>query len=243
MRLELMENMKEIIYKRKSTRKYDMTSLDDTIFEDIWKFWADDVKPLYNIKVDYKITESEKIKGLFAVKAPHYLTISSEVKDGYLTNVGFMFQQMDLYLQNIGLGSCWLGSAKPLVKPEPPLEFVIMLAFGKPLERPYRNLSEFKRKPLNEISDASDKRLEAARLAPSGINSQPWYFVNDGNIFHVYCEKHGAVKALIYERMNKIDMGIALAHLYVGNKDTFRFFTVENPKQMKGYYYIGSVEI
>jgi nitroreductase len=220
-----------------------MKSLDDTVFDNIQKFWADDVKPLYdNIKTEYKIIEGNA-KGLFAVKAPHYLTISSEVKDGYLTNVGFMFQQMDLYLQSIGLGSCWLGSAKPPVKPEPPLEFVIMIAVGKPQGSIHRNLSEFKRKLLSEISDTADKRLEAARLAPSGINSQPWYFVSDGSIFHVYCEKHGVIKALIYERMNKIDMGIALAHLYVENKDTFKFFTVENPKQIKGYYYIGSVEI
>jgi len=240
-----MENLKEIIYKRKSTRKYDTTLLTDNIFDDIWQFWADCVKPLYaNIKVEYKITEDEKIKGLFAVKAPHYLIISSEIKEGYLTNAGFMFQQMDLYLQSIGLGSCWLGAAKPPVKPDLPLEFVIMLAFGKPLDNsPYRNLFEFKRKPLNAMSDTADKRLEAVRLAPSGINSQPWYFVCDGNTFHAYCEKHGAIKSLIYERMNKIDMGIALAHLYVENNDTFRFFAAENPNQIKKHYYIGSVEI
>ncbi|MCL2775987.1 MAG: nitroreductase, partial [Oscillospiraceae bacterium] len=113
----------------------------------------------------------------------------------------------------------------------------------KPHENPYRSLSEFKRRPLGEISDTGDKRLEAARLAPSGINSQPWYFVGEGNIFHVYCVKHGAVKALIYERMNKIDMGIALAHLYVENSSTFRLFAAKNPVQIKKHYYIGSVEI
>jgi len=238
-----MENMKEIIYKRKSIRKYDMTPLGNDTLNDIRRFLSE-IKPLYDgIKVDCKIAESENVRGLFAVKAPYYLIISSEAKKGYLTNAGFMFQQTDLYLQSIGLGSCWLGSAKPPVKPNPPFEFVIILAFGKPQESLYRNLSEFKRKPLNEISETTDKRLECARLAPSGMNSQPWYFVSDGNVFHVYCEKHGAIKSLIYERMNKIDMGIALSHIYVENRGTFRFFKTENAKQLKGYYYIGSVEI
>ncbi|MCL2774704.1 MAG: nitroreductase, partial [Oscillospiraceae bacterium] len=160
-----MENLKEIIYKRKSIRKYDMTPLGNDTVEDIHRFFAG-IKPLYeNIKVEYNITESESVRGLFAVKAPHYLIISSEVKEGYLTNTGFMLQQMDLYLQSIGLGSCWLGSAKPPEKPNPPYEFVILLAFGRPQESLYRSPSEFKCKPLSEISDTADKRLEAARLA------------------------------------------------------------------------------
>lgn len=238
-----METLKEIIYKRKSTRKYDMTLLEDNILEDIRRHLSE-IKSLYDdIKIEFEIIKGDNVKGMFAVKAPHYLMISSEVKDSCFTNAGFMLQQMDLYLQSIGLGSCWLGSAKPPVKPKHPLEFVIMLAFGKPQGNPYRSLSEFKRKPLNEISDTADKRLEAARLAPSGINSQPWYFVGGGNVFNVYCEKHGTIKALIYERMNKIDIGIALSHLYVENSVKFRFFTSENPHQIKGYYYIGSVEI
>jgi nitroreductase len=183
------------------------------------------------------------VRGLFAVKAPHYLIISSEAKERYLPNAGFMLQQMDLYLQSIGLGSCWLGGAKPPAKSNLPLDFVILLAFGKPQASPHRSLSEFKRKPLSEISDTADQRLEPARLAPSAINSQPWYFVSDGNIFHVYRMKYGAVKAMIYERMNKIDIGIALAHLFVENNGTFRFFTSATPKQLKGHEYIGSVEI
>ena len=51
------------------------------------------------------------------------------------------------------------------------------MAFGKPAEPLYRELSEFKRKPLAEISEGSDERLEAARLAPSGMNVQNWYFI------------------------------------------------------------------
>lgn len=237
-----MVKLKEMIYKRRSIRKYNMTTLDSQTIEDIRQF-AVNAKPLYDgIKVSYDIINGN-VKGLFALKAPHYIAISSEVKEGYLTNAGFMMQQIDLYLQSKGFGSCWLGSAKPPLKADVKFEFVILLAFGRASEPLYRNLSEFKRKSLSEISDISDNRLEPARLAPSGINSQPWYFMSEGKTVHAYCVKHGAIGGLIYERMNKIDMGIALSHLYAANVESFRYFTVRNPVQMRGHYYVGSVEL
>jgi len=237
-----MTNLKEIIYKRKSTRKYDMTPLDAKTLADIQNFVAK-AKPLYNgIKVEFEIIDGNNIKGMFAIKAPHYMIIRSETEENYLVNAGFMLQQADLYLQSMGFGSCWLGMAKPAEKSENNLEYVIMLAFGKPLGSPHRDLSGFKRKPLSQISDISDHRLEPARLAPSGINSQPWFFVSYNNIIHVYCVKHGAVKNLIYKRLNKIDMGIALAHLFLVC-ERFKFFAVQSPMYVKGHYYIGSVEL
>ena len=43
--------------------------------------------------------------------------------------------------------------------------------------------------------------------------------------------------------LNQIDMGIALAHMYVANEETFRFFKVDDVKEIKGYAYIGSFTI
>ena len=40
--------------------------------------------------------------------------------------------------------------------------------------------------------------------------------------------------------MNRIDMGIVLAHLYVANEESFRFFKAENAPGVPGYGYIGS---
>jgi hypothetical protein len=38
-------------------------------------------------------------------KAPHYIAVFSQAKEGYLTNVGLL-QQMDLYFSANSLGSC-----------------------------------------------------------------------------------------------------------------------------------------
>ena len=73
-------------------------------------------------------------------------------------------------------------------------------------------------------------------MAPSSVNSQPWYFTHEGDTIHAYC-----TKASIIPDMNRIDMGIALAHMYVANPETFRFFRAETPPEKPGYAYIGSI--
>ena len=88
----------------------------------------------------------------------------------------------------------------------------------------------FKRKSMEKITEQADPRLEPARLAPSAVNSQPWYFTHEGDTIHVHCSKKG----------NRLDVGIALAHLYVANEETFRFFRAEKVGQIPGYDYIGS---
>jgi hypothetical protein len=92
---------------------------------------------------------------------------------------------------------------------------------------------------LKKISDNADKRLEAARLAPSAINSQPWFFAGSGEGFDCYCARK--FPAALFGSLNKIDMGIALAHLYVSFPDTFRFSVTGDAKPVKGYYYVGKI--
>lgn len=83
---------------------------------------------------------------------------------------------------------------------------------------------------LEQITDKPDPRLEPARLAPSAVNGQPWYFAHEGETIHIYCNKKGS----------PLDAGIALAHLYVANMESFRFFKAENVAEVPGYAYMGS---
>ena len=111
------------------------------------------------------------------------------------------------------------------------MKFVIMLAFGHPKGDQLRqDLKDFKRKLMEQITDKADSRLEPARLAPSAVNSQPWFFTHEDETIHVYCSKKGS----------RLDAGIALAHLYVSNEDTFRFFKADHITDLAGYSYIGS---
>ena len=228
----------EYIWKRKSTRKYDMEPLEPRQLEQI-RLFAQDIKPLYpDIKIAYEITSS--IKGIFSVKAPHYLIISSEESNGYLENVGFMFQQMDLFLSNLNLGSCWLGMGKPPASLKTELPHVIALAFGKAIGTPYRERSEFKRKSIADISTGSDQRFDAVRVAPSAMNNQNWFFEANNGKIDVYQKK--AMIGML-EKLNKIDIGIALCHLFVATKHFGKefVFSRETDKKKKGYIYTGTI--
>lgn len=237
-------NLNKMIDTRRSCRSFTGIPVADDLLE---KIKGLDMKPLYpEIKVHWQIVPREQVKCMCPWTTPQLITVYSEKKDGYLENAGFLFQQMDLYLQSIGLGVCWLGMGRldPRSAPEVEgMEFVIMLAFGHPKGDFLRkDAGEFKRKALAEISDREDPRLEPARLAPSSVNSQPWYFAHEDGVLHVYCAQKGILKSALSE-MNRIDMGIALAHLYVANPGDFRFFRTDKAMKRKGYGYIGSVTL
>ena len=225
----------EMIYHRKSCRSFTGKPVEPEMIEQILSF---EPTPLYpEIKVRMDIVSRDKVKCICPWTTPQVITIYSEEAEGYLENIGFLFQQMDLYLQALGLGVCWLGLGKINPKATAEVEgmkFVIMLAFGYPKgDQLRRDLKDFKRKPLEKITDTPDPKLEVARLAPSAVNSQPWYFTHDGDTIHVHCSKKGS----------KLDAGIALTHLYVANEESFRFFKAENVPDVVGYRYIGSITL
>ncbi len=221
-KLKESPNLYETIFRRKSVRKYDLTPLDEQTLAEI-RSHTGVLRPLYNhINLEMKILSQKDVKGLLSAKAPHYIAVFSEANGGYLANAGFMLQQMDLFLSANGIGSGWQGMPKPTeeILNSSKLEFVILLALGKPEERLYRkSVLEFKRKPLAEITDlkseAGFELLEPARLAPSAMNYQQWFFTGDATALHAYRTKSNFIKAFLFERMGKISMGIALCHAWI----------------------------
>ena len=223
------------IYVRKSCRKY----LDDEIDMSAIREFLDNVEPLNSeINYSYEILTKDKLNIRTRWKAPYYLALYSDKKDNYGVNIGFIFQQLSLFLQSLDIGSCWVGMAT--LKENNP-EFVISIAFGKSDDLT-RDISQFKRKNLSEISDFEDEKLIPAQIAPSAVNSQPWYFKHTDEGFDVYKVKHNIVKRKILGKWNDVDIGIALAHMYVSNPETFEF-EVKDKKDIKGYTYVGSVKI
>ena len=227
--------LNEMIYKRKSCRSFTGKPVEAEMLGKILSFEPVPLYPQINVRMD--IVGRDKVKCICPWTTPQLIAIYSEEKEGYLENVGFLFQQMDLYLQTLGLGVCWLGMGRLDPKSAPEVEgmrFVILLAFGHPKGDALRHDGKgFKRKPIEKISDIFDPRLEPARLAPSAVNSQPWYFTHQEDTIHVHCNKKGT----------RLDTGIALAHLYIANEERFRFFKVENVSEVPGHGYIGSFTI
>ena len=217
-------NSFEAIFSRSSIRHFKQEKLDWEIIADLLDYANNLPMLMEGIAVEFKLVSNIEAKqgfyGPFNVKAPYYLCISSEPKEDYMLNAGYLMQQINLYLTAKGLGTCFLvaypGSG---LKATMKYEYVVALAFGKTKSPLTRELTEAKRLPEEEIivykEDVTPdikQVLAAARLAPSAFNSQPWRFVVYSNRIHVFAKKNLLIaKALDYNKM--IDMGIMMANL------------------------------
>jgi len=249
-----MENndLYPMIFRRKSIRTYDMAPLNEKILQKISDS-LDTLQPMCDdIKTEFTIISHNQVRRAMK-KAPHYIAAFSEKKAHYLTNIGFMLQQMDLFFSANEIGNCWKGIPQPTkkVKKNSNLEFVILMAFGNTKETLHRmNVSEFNRKPLSKITDITGIKelLDAARLAPSSTNSQAWYFTGNETMIHAYVGKPGILRRLFATTTLQIDVGIALCHLKIaaehfGKKATISYSPTAQSAPSKGYTYIATLNI
>lgn len=243
----MLEQLKAMITRRRSVRSYLPAPVDETALEEICAFMAE-LKPLFPFAVpEARIIPTKDAAFIQKWRNPQFLAFYAPVGDEGLMNVGFMYQQLDLYLQSRGLGTCWVGLGTPvdtIHKPPEGMKLAVMMAFGHPDNAPERTAeADFKRRKMADISDVPDDRLEPARLAPSATNSQPWDFLHEGDAIHVYREKLALIKARTHGRMNLIDMGIMLAHLYVSHPETFHFERRNAYPAHPAHLYMGTVTL
>lgn len=232
------------IFNRKACRKYDMTPLSQGTIMQIESFISKIPTLLPDVEIIHKIISYEEVKGLGVIKAPHYILISGKNQPLRDTCAGFIYQHAVLYIHSIGLAACWLAGVKS--KQSNP-DHIIGIGFGKPIEVSTRTIDEFKRKSINEIAKGTDSRLDAVRLAPSGMNGQPWYFAVEDKVIHVYYKKSiGGLLGMIYHHTD-LDVGIALCHMRVageheGKPFHFSINKKNTPTPPKDFIYIGTVE-
>ncbi len=224
-------NMYDIIFSRKSIRSFYQETIDWEVIEDILRF-ADSLPMLTkDIKVEFKlisnIEQNQGFNSPFAVRAPYYICLSSEKKDDYLLNAGYLMQQLSLYIETKELGTCFLGAASPGwgLKKTMTFDYVITLAFGKSKVPLYRDPFLAKRSPEKELVVYKEeapadvrKMLDAARLAPSAYNGQPWRFVVYKNRIHVFVKKNPWF-AKPLDKLKMIDMGIMLANMMISAEE------------------------
>ena len=226
-------NLFEAIFVRKSVRNYIHDSLAPQILEDILKQFGE-IKGLFggietelaifdNTKGDYKML------GLLGVKAPYYHMLYSEEKDRAMMNAGYLMEQLSLYLETRGIGSCFVGMAKHRDKELEAKGFVqkIILAFGMPKDLNKFRDKEPKRIALDELCVYKEppkawvkEMLEAARLAPSSTNSQPWRFVVYENRIHVFSKKPLGERSLL-NPFTELNFGIMLANVMVAAEEVW----------------------
>jgi nitroreductase len=223
-------NTFEAIFSKRSIRHFKHEKLEWELISDILEYANNLPMLTEGIAVEFKlvsnIEEKQGFYSPFNVKAPYYICISSEEKEDYLLNAGYLMQQLNLYLASKGVGSCFsiLSPGKRL-KATMKYNFVVALAFGYTSTSLFRDSKEAKRLPegevvvyKEEVTPDIKQVLNAARLAPSVYNSQPWRFVVYKNRVHVFAKKNLFIaKVLDYNKT--IDMGIMLANLLLAAEE------------------------
>ena len=212
---ELLYNM---IFKRKSfhtfKNKEKHLSEEELIgIENVIKT----LKPLdKDIDTDVKIVKREET----TCKTGEYcILIYSEKKDNYLLNIGYLFEQLDLYLASKNIGCCWNGLGKTEMSTYNGLEYVIMLAIGKVEESEFqRDISKYKRREINEFWNGNEylNIASSVQLTPSACNSQPWLVNVSSNELMVYRYRRENEKCALpvdISYFNKIDIGIFILFL------------------------------
>ncbi|MFP3156092.1 hypothetical protein LQZ18_17045 [Lachnospiraceae bacterium ZAX-1] len=198
----------DTIFARRAVRKFDKIPLDDEVLSDIQGF-VDSTVNIDGQSARFEIVGGNKIK---KAVAPYYILAYCDANDCAYANVGYVLQKVDLYLQSIGLGSVWLGSAKPC---EMETDYLIMLAFGK-TDVPLRaGGQDFKRLPIGEMSDEDNTVAQVARLAPSAVNSQPWKLHFEESKVVIRYFGRGLMKAILKKKMNKVDIGIVTRYVEI----------------------------
>lgn len=207
----------KMIFKRKSFRKFDNTiKLSDDELRDIDEKIKDLITLVDNIEVKYRIVRREETT---CKRGEYCLLIYSEEKENFLLNIGYMFEQLDLYLANKDIGVCWYGMGKTQESEYENLEFVIMMALGKGQPSEFRrDYTKCKRKETQEIWNGApglEAIAEVVKYAPSACNTQPWRVICEKNKLKIYRTTN--VKSIMPKDKvpfyNLIDLGIFLYFL------------------------------
>ena len=210
----------EMIFKRKSFHLFRNIGREHLTEEELKTIESEfyKLKPLVDdIKVKIKIVKKESI-----LRGQEYcILFYSEKKDNYLQNIGYLGEQLDLYLVSKNIGTLWFGIGKPDEKELEGLDFVIMIAIAKidSSDKFRKDMYKSKRYELSEIWHG-EHYLDIARIvrfAPSACNTQPWRIEaleKEIKVYRYHKEgKRGIMpkdKVIYY---NQIDIGIFLCFL------------------------------
>ena len=228
-----MKDLYNAIYKRRSFHQFrnvgdgKITEAELARIMEAWQAFT----PLDpDIRTEIRIVTNERST---CRRGQEYCVLMySEPKDGYLQNIGYLGEQLDLYLVSQNIGTLWYGIGKPKEDPPAGMVYVIMIAIRKVADASAfrKDMFASKRLPLGEIwqGETIPGVSEIVRFTPSACNSQPWRVRCEGEaawegrstgdgVLTVYRHRKpgrvGIMPAKLVPYYNRIDIGIFLCFL------------------------------
>lgn len=215
----MRDELYEMIFKRKSFHLFrDTLQITKEDLQKINEAFPTLIPLVKDIQVKIRIVPASETN---CKRGEEYcILFYSEEKDNYLPNIGYIGEQLDLYLASLNIGTLWFGIGRSEEVDYDGLKFVIMMGISKMQENTFRkDMFKSKRKPVEEIwqGDAYTDIANIVRFAPSACNTQPWFVESSKDKLEVYrYKKEGKrgimpINKVIY--YNRIDIGVFLCFL------------------------------
>ena len=216
-----MEELYKSIYKRKSFhlfRNVGEEKIGKEELEEIEEHFKEFVSLYPEIKTAIRIVPEKETS---CKRGGEYcILLYSEIKEGCLQNIGYLGEQLDLYLVSRNIGTLWFGIGRTSEQSYNGMDFMIMIDIHKITDQTkYRkDMFKSKRKTIDEIWEGEQIKgvTDIVRFAPSACNSQPW-FVRNGETLSVYRYKKPGKRGIMPSDMvsfyNRIDIGIFLCFM------------------------------
>ena len=241
------ESVENIIKKRISVRTYSGKPVAAEIRERILSY-ASSLKGPFNVHTRFELLDIAETRESTGLKLGTYGMINGaktfvvsavEKKEHAMEELGYVFEDLILYITSLGLGTCWTGGIfnrgtfskalylgqdeyLPAITPigEPGNIRSIVDFLLKPVKA-IRKRMEWKelffrdgfKKPLDQAeAGAYSLPLEMVRLAPSASNRQPWRILAENGNFHFYLSHTPLYEHKYSFDIQKIDIGISMFH-------------------------------
>lgn len=223
--------IQEAIEARHSVRSYREQPLTEEIVK-LLKGKIDELNREGQLHIQLIMNEPRAFQGILAKYGKfrcvnNYLVMAGKKSDYLDERVGYYGEQLVLYVQTLGLNTCWVGLSYSKVPGTYVLDEGEKIACYIAIGYGETQGVGHKIKTVEQVSNASDitptwfkKGVEAALLAPTAVNQQKFSFdyVGMENSRHKILAKRG-FSMIGYTQM---DLGIAKYHFEIGaNKGNF----------------------
>lgn len=185
----MMDTMR-MIRERHSVRSYQERRVEPEKTAEI-REKIDAVNAASGLHIQFVEDASNVFSGLFSRAigwkyVPSYLAIIGKDAPDLEEKCGYYGEELVLYLQSLGLNTCWVGmfkagSVKAAVEPDEKLVITIAVGYGANQGKQHRS------KAVEDVADVKDMPewfragVESALLAPTAINQQKFIFsLKDG---------------------------------------------------------------
>ena len=253
------ESVKDIIRRRKSVRTFNGEALRTEDRQKIEDFLKTLENP-FGVPVEFRFlnAKTHKLSSVVIIGAEEYVAAKVSRVPQFEIAYGYSFERFCLFAEGLGMGTVMLAgtlSRRTFEEAMGVKDAEVMLVaspIGYPAEKrsvrekmmrkaikaderlPFDTLffeGSFAQGLLPEHAGQFRDALEMMRLAPSAVNKQPWRAVVCSDKVHFYEQKAKSLSNNSLGDIQKVDMGIGLAHFDLTLKESGieGKFIVEDP--------------